>query len=219
MRVEVRDGTVFFSGSLEVDIKPSSNLGIILVDVDLEASYTPKSTDKSSPNPASYSITLSVDIDIPAPKTVRAGEEAAPDTTISCSISLFSEAKQKLFRLAGSLNNLYLEQLTGFFPADERGIIEDLLGHLAIKNFQIEYIYGSNGLASSFAVSATIILGPLELALSFNRNPDSWDFKATLQASEGVTAKIGDVMSHLLGDDGDDIVKSMPGFLTEIDLA
>lgn len=222
------DRTVSFTGKLECDVVSQSsqgNLGVVLTEVDLEASFTWHEGTKNA-DTNSYEITLFIMIVLPPvdgspDPLVEMGDEDS--TTIDAAVQLTSDNNQKFFRLTGACDNLNLAQLGQFFPDEDRPIINEILGHLVIHRLSIQYDYGpQNGLASQFSISAILVLGPIELILSFKRNAKGWDFMAMIEASEGIpSATVEDIFKSLLGSDQAslDLVDAMPGFITNIDLA
>ena len=144
------------------------------------------------------------------------------DSSIDASIQMLDVDGQKMFKLIGGVQYLNLAQIAQFFPDEDSGIVMDILGHINIHTFNIEYDYSPGGLASAFSINATLILGPVELILSFTRDPTQWSLTAMIEMSEGIqNAQIGTILTALLGTDqsAKDLVEAMPGFITNIDLA
>ena len=129
---------------------------------------------------------------------------------------------QKLFKLIGGVEYLNLAQIAQFFPDEDSGIVMDILGHIDIHTFNIEYDYDLVGIASAFSINATLILGPVELILSFTRDPTQWSLMAMIEMSEGIQkSHVGTILNALLGSDqsAKDLVAAIPDFITNIDLA
>ncbi|KAF2403814.1 hypothetical protein EJ06DRAFT_295181 [Trichodelitschia bisporula] len=207
--VAVDGPTVSLTGTLTASAKPGSHLGIELVE---------------EPDQSSYTIKLETEIDLdPVPGAIVAGDPELDSenlAVIRASVSLVSVGTDKFFKLFGSIDNLQMAQLGRFFPADDFPIVNDILGHLAIRNLAIEYDYSSKGgTANQFYINAAIIIDVLELDFTFFRNTEHWAFHAELTVAEGVKATVERILKAMLGSDGSNIVDSMPAFVTGIDLS
>jgi hypothetical protein len=248
LRISVDGPSVWVTGTLTATASPGNHLGIQLASVTLTAGFSwsvksTGSTDLQKPDESSYNITLEAEIDLdPAPGTDLQAEadvyesgEADVDNpgAIKASISLVSVGTEKFFKLQGWILEVQFSQLMRFFPDEEKGIIQDLLGHLMLKNLTLEYDYSSNssatsnsntgsgespapGTATRFYLYAAIVIEPIELDLTFYRDSALWIFTAELTTADDVDTDVGTVIKSLMGDTGNSIVAAMPRFVTGI---
>jgi hypothetical protein len=247
LEVSVDGPSIFFTGTLRAaSSSEEPHLGIELVEVTLSAAYswkTDASGNKGEVDHGTYRIDLSTLIDLgPDPYDKSTSSTANnPDnpTCIQASVSLVSGGSGKFFRLIGKMKQVRMTQLARFFPGGDSAIVVDLLGHLLIRSFYIEYDYHKNpapfaggspppppsssapkpGTASRFLVSASIVVGSIELDLHFFRDQTGWGFNAELAAAPGLNPTVGDILSDLLGVDGASLVEAMPDFITNISMS
>ena len=225
--LDLADKTVSFTGKLQRDPDQAdhSSIGISLDEVSLTASYTWASSSSSSPDPASYSIELYVDFDVgPNPNsTINTDddddEEEDENGYISCDLSFVAHGNDRVFQLLGTIGNVTLAQLARFFPDGDSDIVQSLLGHITILGLTIAYNYDPTGVASDFAVVATLILGPLELGLDFTRDHNDWNFDAGLKAaSPTAVLTIETILDEAMGPNSS-LVGDIPPFVKDINLA
>lgn len=69
--------------------------------------------------------------------------------------------------LHGQANDIPLSSLSNFFASSVRKSAMKMLGSIAIRSLDMIYTYDPSGEASSFFISAALILGELELDLSY----------------------------------------------------
>ncbi|KAL8916682.1 MAG: hypothetical protein Q9208_008382 [Pyrenodesmia sp. 3 TL-2023] len=92
--------------------------------------------------------------------------------------------------LHGQANDIPLGSLGGFFAPSVRTSAMRLLGGLTLWTLEMLYTYDSSGEATSFFISAALVLGELELDLSYEfastRLPQSDNSAAQIAKTEGV---------------------------------
>ncbi|KAF7192539.1 hypothetical protein HII31_06130 [Pseudocercospora fuligena] len=238
--VKLDGRTVSFSGVLQAsdDDGTDGGFGIRLERVTISASYeraeasgpaTGASETPKPKGPASYSLFLEAEIDLLLDDDDlddNSEFEGLDDDDVVrsdrallvASISLESIGGNQTCLLHGSVTDLNFGMLGRFFPDEDRAIVTDILGHIEIKALDIDYLYDSTGVASSFDIGATLLLGPCELDLDFHRDNDGWQFDALLQAAGGTNATVGAILQDILGDDKD-AMNNVPDFITKLSLA
>lgn len=135
--------------------------------------------------------------------------------------SLDYDSSLKTWELKASLDGLYASTLYEFFDASSAGHVMPLIDSIEISNIIIDYKYTGKGaqtnantsttsVGSSFQISGVLLIAALELDLTFEYNND-WTFTALLKPQDA-TAKLGDIITSILGDEQLDL----PDFLADM---
>ena len=124
----------------------------------------------------------------------------------------YSEQNQR-WVLSGSIENLYGAHFYQFFDPDMRLSAASLLESIAVKNFNITYIY-TNGKPSSFAVGGTLEIGNLDFTLAYHHEgAGDWEFDASIQLStQQETTTLDDMLVSVIGENK----FTLPDFLKNI---
>ena len=84
--------------------------------------------------------------------------------------------KEKTWTLYGSIDNLCAANFYQFFAPDIQMAAASLLDNIAVKEFNVKYVYTSRQ-ASSFTIDATLGIGRLDFALDYENSGDAWGWK------------------------------------------
>ncbi|KAL8744795.1 MAG: hypothetical protein Q9184_007954, partial [Pyrenodesmia sp. 2 TL-2023] len=94
--------------------------------------------------------------------------------------------------LHGQANDIPLGSLGGFFAPSVRSYATKLLGGLTLRTWEMFYTYDGSGEATSFFISAALVLGELELDLNYEfasaRLPPSEKSAAQIANMEGINS-------------------------------
>ena len=122
---------------------------------------------------------------------------------------------EKQWTLLGSIDNLQAAHFYQFFSPEVQMAAASLLDTIAIKTFNVKYIY-TTGQASNFTLGATLGIGSLDFILDYTNEGDpwKWDFLARVRFNSQLeqSSTLRDMLADVVGDDGINI----PDFLGNI---
>ncbi|KAB8349758.1 hypothetical protein FH972_023772 [Carpinus fangiana] len=196
--------TVAFSGTLRsVSSEEKSKPPIFAIDmIDLAASYT-----FGSGKDAAIDCMLGVSASIQAP----------PETKLDAAElkgGFAYEGARERWILSGSIENLCGAHFYQFFDSDSRSAAASLLDNIAVKRFDITYIYTA-GQASDLDLKGTLGIGKLDFDLWYkNRGSGDWEFDAsvTFGTGEAESTTLGEMLANVVGENDFNI----PDFLGNI---
>ena len=124
---------------------------------------------------------------------------------------------------AGSATNLNVGALYSLFPGPESDAVMNVLEDITITTFDIVF-HADNDNGTAFDASGVLMLGNVELDLTFSRNTvktgstttTDWSFVATLSETFSTT---GTNVGIMLGAVSDDLTSVLPDFIKNIGFA
>ncbi|KAM3513554.1 hypothetical protein MY11210_002841 [Beauveria gryllotalpidicola] len=199
VNVQISDDGIIFDGAIICPPAPNTDVpSLSLADLELNASYAWG---------GSLDLGFIVEIDL-LPSSTSAFQDIARlrgdliygDSTWSISASIED------FRAAA---------LYSLFETSSRDTVLPLIEALAIRTLYVEYLYGSGGEPSSFSCIGTLLLGPLELDLTFNHTVSDWEFFASLGSDQPESAQtsLGEIIQGIMLD------AQLPEFVANISIS
>lgn len=136
----------------------------------------------------------------------------SPPALLAGSLSYTSDADPPWW-VEAEVQDLSIGTLYEFFDSDSQNGANALLGEFAISSLKLDYHFGSKDSANDFEFTGTLLLGILELDLTYNYPASGeWDFTATLTI---IPEEIKDMtVQSLVAEISNDIV--LPGFVGQI---
>ncbi|KAI1634229.1 hypothetical protein F4809DRAFT_537672 [Biscogniauxia mediterranea] len=123
--------------------------------------------------------------------------------------SLSYDSTNQSWELKASINGLYAAVLAEFFDDDAKDHIGPLIKSIAINTLSVEYAYekpqndtSDTTVGSKFAITGDLVIAGLRLDLNFTYDSTGFVFSAALNP-EKRDAKIGDILTEILGSDLD----------------
>ncbi|KAI1817183.1 hypothetical protein GGS20DRAFT_592644 [Poronia punctata] len=112
------------------------------------------------------------------------------------------------------VSDLNAGMLYSLFDQESRNAVASLLDQIELKSLQLDYNYSSQTKkSSSFNVYGSLLLGPLELDLSFDYTDKKWDFVAQLKAKDSPATTVGEILNSIIPD------ADLPDFLANISIS
>jgi hypothetical protein len=117
--------------------------------------------------------------------------------------------------LTASVENLYASSLCQFFDSDIQAAIMPLIESIDVDKMDVVYTYDKKGSASTFDISASLLIGSITFTLNFHHEAKSWKFDAEADfdpksPTTAASTTLGHVLSSVMGS------VEMPSFISDI---
>ena len=142
-----------------------------------------------------------------------------PTYVTTLDVEIDYDSTNSAWTFMGSLYQLNVGCLYSLFPIADRDQVMDLMEDIMISNFNIIYHHETN--YTSFASNAVILLGDVELDLTFTYDASksaqsSWTFDAILSDGYSPTGqKLGDFLSSI----SNELASILPDFVYNTDIS
>jgi hypothetical protein len=151
-----------------------------------------------------FLLSLEVDVEISAPP------ESEYQTPTKITGSLDYDGAE--WTLRGSMKSCFASTLYQFFDPDSRDEVMKSLEALELHSLDLVYHY-QKGVGSDFKFEGSLLLGDLELDLTYKYDAKDWSFDAVLGAKDE-KSNIGSILESITGDED-----LLPPFVADIPVA
>lgn len=195
--VTLTETTISFGGILQ-DSPPTQVPALNLATLELDASY----------EWGTKQGTLSCDVGI----MLEPPENTTAEYQVPASLWGKLSYEKGNWTVAASVQNLYASALYTFFDADaQKGGVMSFLERIEIEYLDLEYTYQKDK-KDTFKFTGNILVGDLQLKLTYKYQPDTWTFSAKLDPDVSGTSTVGDIVDSIVGG----TASNMPSFVANI---